>query len=115
MGRARRGDGVAVMRPSELTEVVRHGKRHKGTTAVTLAGGVTESVGGSGFAANTFWKMEPRRVSWLSKVSLSWCGIFPLIKLAILPAAAMTASSGVTDGFEMYLCLWKTIADTRVH
>ena len=103
------------MRPSELTEVVRRGNFRRRTTAVPLAGGVTELGGGLGFAANTFWKMEPRRVSWLSKVSLSWCGIFPLIKLAILPAAAMTASSGVTDGFETYLCLWKTVADTRVH
>ena len=54
-------------------------------------------------------------MSWSSEVLLSWCGKCPLIKLASLPAATMTASSGVTDGFEMYLCLWKTVADTRVH
>ena len=38
-----------------------------------------------------------------------------LIKVASLPAAAITASFGVTNGFEMCLCLWKTVADTQVH
>ena len=114
-GRAWRGAVVAVMRPSELTEVVKRGERRRRTTAVPLVGGLTELGGGSGSAAEAFWKMKPRRVSWLSEVSLSWCGKCPLIKLASLPAAAMTASSEVTDGFEMYLCLWKTVADTRVH
>ena len=28
-------------------------------------------------------------------------------------AADMTASSGVTLGFEMYLCLWKTVLEIR--
>ena len=31
----------------------------------------------------------------------------PLMTTASLLAAAMTASAGVTVGFEMYLCLWK--------
>ena len=60
-----------------------------------LVVGFTGLGGGSGSAAKAFWKMDPRRVSWSSEVLLSWCGKCPLIKLASLPAAAMTASSGV--------------------
>ena len=30
------------------------------------------------------------------------------------PDAEMIASAGVAVGFERYLCLWKTVGDTRV-
>ena len=104
-----RGEGVAVMRLSELMEVVRRGERQRWTGSVSRAG---ESDGGSGSWACL--KNDPRQVSLLSEVSLSWCGIWPPMRVARLPAAAMMASSGVTDGLEMYLCLWKTVAETRV-
>ena len=37
-----------------------------------------------------------------------------LISVIRLPAAAMLASAGVAVRFEIYLCLWKTVANTRV-
>ena len=99
---------------SESTEVVRRGERRRRKTAVSLVGRGGGSVGGSVSAASACLKTEPRRVSSLSEVLLSWCGMWPLMRVASLTAAAMTESSGVTDGFDMYLCLWKTVADTRV-
>ena len=41
-------------------------------------------------------------------------GIAPFSTDARLPAAAITVSAGVTFGFEMYLCLWNTVAETLV-
>ena len=38
----------------------------------------------------------------------------PLHAAVKLLAAAMTASAAETIGFEMYLCLWKTVAETLV-
>ena len=99
------------MRPSELTEVVRRGERRRWTGVVSRA---VERDGGSGSVARACLKKDPRRVSSSSEVSLSWCGMWPPMRVARLPAAAMMASLGVTNGLEMYLCLWKTVAETRV-
>ena len=40
--------------------------------------------------------------------------MWPLIAAIRFPAAKIMASSGVAVGFEIYLCLWKRVADTRV-
>ena len=48
--------------------------------------------------------------------SLRCWGIFPLsatVKLLAV-AAVMIASAAETADLEMYLCLWKTVADTMV-
>ena len=58
-------------------------------------------------------RMEPRRSIWIRAVSLRECGKLTLSNLARSPAAAMMKSAGVTSGLEMYLCLWKTVADTH--
>ena len=54
-----------------------------------------------------------RRVS-----SLKWdyrrrWGRCPLIAVIRFPTAAIMASAGVAVRFEIYLCLWKRVADTR--
>ena len=59
-------------------------------------------------------KTELRRVRSSMASLLRLLDQAPLMTEASLPAAAMTASAGVTAGFEMYLCLWKTVPDTRV-
>ena len=41
-------------------------------------------------------------------------GKWPLIAVMRFPAAAMMASAGVAVGFERYLRLLKTVAETRV-
>ena len=55
-----------------------------------------------------------RRVSSLKWYSWGRWGRWPLIAIMRLPAAEMMALSGVVVGFERYLCLWKTVADTQV-
>ena len=52
-------------------------------------------------------------------ISLWWdswrrWGKWPLIAVIRFPAAAMMESSRAAAGFEIYLCLWKTVADTWV-
>ena len=79
-----------------------------------LACDVVRSGGSSGLFAAACKKMDPRRVSWSSVVLLSWCGMFPRIASKRLTASAMTASYGVIDGFEIHLCLLKTVATTLV-
>ena len=44
--------------------------------------------------------------------SLRWCGILFLIAPDKLAASTITASSGVTVGFVMYLYLENTVPDT---
>ena len=58
--------------------------------------------------------MELRRVKSSRDDSLRCWGILPLSAAAKLLAAAMTVSAAETEGFEMYLCLWKTVAETLV-
>ena len=55
-----------------------------------------------------------RRVSSLKWDSWRRWGRWPFIAVMRFPAAEMMASAGVAVGFERYLCLWKTVADTRV-
>ena len=55
-----------------------------------------------------------RRVSLLKGDSWRRLSMWPLIAVSRFPAAAMTASAGVTVGFEIYLCLWKAVDDTWV-
>ena len=55
-----------------------------------------------------------RQVSSLWWDSWRQWGKWPLIAVMRLPYAAMMASAGVAVGFERYLCLLKTVADTRV-
>ena len=55
-----------------------------------------------------------RRVNLLKWDYWRRWGRWPLIVVMRFPAAAMMTSAGVAVGFERYLCLWKTIADTRV-
>ena len=60
-------------------------------------------MGGGGAAASP--NSMPRRVNLSREDSPRLWGSLPLSASANLPAAAMTASSGVTAGAEMYLCL----------
>ena len=59
-------------------------------------------------------KNSRRRVRSASGDCCKHAGILPLSTKARLPAAAITASAGVTFGFEMYLCLCNTVAETLV-
>ena len=59
-------------------------------------------------------KISLRRVRSASGDCCKHAGIFPFSTEARLPAAAIMASEGVTFGFEMYLCLWNTVAETLV-
>ena len=59
-------------------------------------------------------RMLPRCSRWSRAVVLSCWGMRPLISSESLCAAATTRSAGVTVGWVIYLCLWKTVAETRV-
>ena len=78
---------------------------------LTLGSGVVE--GGNGEAAASE-KISLRRVRSASGDCCKHAGIVPFSSEARLPAAAMLASSGVTLGFEIYLCLCNTVSDTLV-
>ena len=54
------------------------------------------------------------RVISLKGDSWRWWDMWPLIAVIRFPAAAMMELTGVAVRFEIYLCLWKTVADTRV-
>ena len=59
-------------------------------------------------------KISRRRVRSASRDCCKLAGIFPFSAETRFPAAAITASAGVMFGFEMYLCLWKSVAETLV-
>ena len=59
-------------------------------------------------------KIELRCVKASRDDSLRYWGIFPFSAAVKLLAAAMTASAAETVGFDMNLCLWKTVAKTLV-
>ena len=59
-------------------------------------------------------KILLRRVRSVSGDCCKHAGIVPFSTEARLPAAGITASAGVTFGFEIYLCLWNTVAETLV-
>ena len=69
--------------------------------------GVVERKDGEDAASD---KISLRRVRSDSGDCCKHAVILPFVTEARLPAAAITASAGVTLGFEMYLCLWNTIA-----
>ena len=59
-------------------------------------------------------KISLRRVRSASGDFCKLAGILTFSPEARLPAAAITASAGVMFGFEIYLCLWKYVAETLV-
>ena len=71
--------------------------------------GVVERKYGEAAASE---KISLRRVRFAIGDCCKHAGILPFSNEAILPAAAIMASAGVTFGFEMYLCLWNTVAET---
>ena len=73
--------------------------------------GVVESKYGEAAASD---KISLRRVRSASGDCCKHAGIFPFSTESRFPAAAITALAGVTFGFEMYLCLWNTVAETLV-
>ena len=86
--------------------------REKGLCiALTLGSGVVK--GGNGEAAASE-KISLRRVRPASGYCCKHAGIVTFSDEARCPAAAITALAGVTLGFEMYVCLWNTVADILV-
>ena len=79
--------------------------------ALVRGSGVVERKDGKAAASE---KNSLRRVRSASGSFCKHAGIAPFSTEARLPAAAITASAGVTFGFEMYLCLWNTVSDTLV-
>ena len=73
--------------------------------------GVVERKDGEDSASE---KISLRRVRTDSGDCCNPTGILPFSTEARLTAAAITASAGVTFGFEMYLCLWNTFSETLV-
>ena len=76
--------------------------------------GIGNIVSGALICGMRCLRMVTRRSMWLRLVVLRWCGMQPLILLDKVVATAMTRLEGVTAGFVRYLCLWKTVAETRV-
>ena len=68
--------------------------------ASTLGSGVAKGENGEAAASKKF---SLRRVKSASEECCKHTGIFPFNAEARLPAAAMTASAGMTCEFEMYL------------
>ena len=77
----------------------------------TLGSGVAKGRNGEAAASE---KISLRRVRSASGDCCEHAGIVPFSDEAIFPAAAMTVSEGVTLGFEMYLLLCNTVAETLV-
>ena len=76
---------------------------------------------GSGSYGISIWEVAAgsenimlRRVSALKWNSWRRWVRWPFIAVMRFPAAAMMALAGVAVGFERYLFLWKTVADTQV-
>ena len=76
-----------------------------------LGSGVDKGKNGEAAASE---KISLRRVRSASGDCCKHAGIVSFSAEARLPAAAMTESAGVTFGFEIYLCLCNTVADTLV-
>ena len=84
----------------------------KGLCVASARGlGVVEKKDGEAAASE---KSSLRRIRSPSGDCCKHAGIVPFYAKARFTAAAMTASAGVTFGFEIYLCLWNTAADTLV-
>ena len=76
--------------------------------------GIGNVVGGASICGMLCLRMLPRRSRCLRLVALIWCGMQPLISSTNVLAVTMMRSEGVTAGFVRDLCLWKTVAETRV-
>ena len=117
-GRAGGFDILAMNRPLLLTVVTKQGDhRCGGAGAGDVRAGWRGMTGSGGVAAGGVVACPSsvlRRVNSSRADSPRLWGRLPLMASANLPAAAMTASSGVTVGAEMYLCLWKMVPDTQV-
>ena len=100
---------LAMIRPSLLTVVTKREDRRCGGAGAGnvrygwrgLTGVGEVAAGGVAACPNSV----RRRVNFSREDSPRLWGRLPLMASANLPAAAMTASSGVTVGVEMYLCL----------
>ena len=79
--------------------------------ALALGSGVAEGKNSEAAASE---KILLRRVRSAIGDCCKHAGIVPFSADSRLPAAEMTALAGVTLGFEIYLCLWSTVADTLV-
>ena len=79
--------------------------------ASTLGSGVAKGKNGEAAAPE---KISLMRVRYSSGDCCKHAGIVPFSAESRFPAAEMTALAGVTFGFEMYLCLWNTVAETLV-
>ena len=73
--------------------------------------GVVEGKNGEDASSD---KISLRRVRSARGDCCKHAGIVPFSGEARLPATAITTSVGVAIGFEMYLCLWNTVAGTLV-
>ena len=80
-------------------------------TTSARGSGVVEGKDGEAAASE---KISLRRVRSASGDCFKHTGIVPFSAKARLPATAITTSVGVAIGFEMYLCLWNTVAGTLV-
>ena len=78
-----------------------------------LAGGGSCGISISG-VDDASEKIVLRRVSSLKGDFWRPWDMWPLIAVIRFPDAEMMASAGVALGFEIHLCLWKTVAETRV-
>jgi hypothetical protein len=108
-GRAGGVAALATIRPSLLTVVTKRGDRRcGGDGAGNARTGWRGLMGTGGVAAGGVAACPssvPRRVNSSREDSPRLWGRLPLMASTKRPAAAMTASSGVTVGVEMYLCL----------
>ena len=69
-------------------------------------------VKGKDGEADASERISLRRIRYASRDCCKHAGIATFSNEARLTTAAITSSAGVTFGFEMYLCLWNTVADT---
>ena len=100
---------LAMIRPLLLTVVTKQGDRRcGGAGAGNVRAGWRGLMGAGGVAAGGVAACPssvPRRVNSSREDSPRLWGRLPLMASTNRPAAAMTASSGVMVGVEMYLCL----------
>ena len=103
-GRVMGALGDVIISPLGVTCLVRCGDyQNGGTRLLSLA--VVGVMGAAGLRPAACWKRATRHVNSSRDEQWRWAGIWPLSVAASLPAATMTASSEVTTGLEMYLCL----------
>ena len=112
-GSDRCGRGIATLTLSSANLAIKRGERRGCGCVGKLPGGRRCGISISGVAAASE-KIVMRRVSSLKGDYWRRWGMCTLIAVIRLPAAAIMASARVAVGFEIYLCLWKTVSDTQV-